>query len=91
MPDKRVNSPFPPSCFPAWQREYEAVLHETDTKRLFKCVEVAEAAVLTRLAAIGKDSAHHTERKAIDDVLKHLTLLKTERLGFPSNKPKPLI
>jgi hypothetical protein len=91
MPDKRVNSPFPPSRFPAWQSEYEAVLHETDTKRLFKCIEVAEAAVLTRLAAIGKDSAHHEERQAIDDVLKHLTLLKTEHLGFPSNKPKPLI
>ncbi len=79
------------SRFPAWKCEYEAVLHETDTTRLFKCIEVAEAAVLTRLAAIGKDSDHHAERKAIDDVLTHLTLLKTERLGFPSNKPKPLI
>jgi len=89
MADKRFCSPFPPSRFPAWQREYEAVLRETDTKRLFKCIEVAEAAVLARLEVIGKDSAD-AERKAIDDVLTHLTLLKTERLGFPSKKPTPL-
>ena len=78
-------------CFSAWQWEYEAVSQETDTTRLFKCIEVAEAAVLARLAEIGKDSDHHAERKAIDGELTHLTLLKTERLGYPSNKPKPLI
>jgi hypothetical protein len=91
MADKRFCSPPSPSRFPAWQREYEMVLHETDTKRLFKCIEVAESAVLARLEAIGKDSAHNAERKAIDDVLTHLTLLKRERLGFTNNKPTPLI
>ena len=89
--DKSLYSPFAPSRFPVWQRQYEAVLLETDTKRLFKYIEVAEAAVLARLEAIGRDSAHNAERKAIDDVLTHLTLLKTERLGFPTKKPKPLI
>ncbi len=91
MADKSVYSPFAPSRFRVWQREYEAVLHETDTKRLFKCIEVAEAAVLARLEAIGRDPADDAERKAIDDVLTHLTLLKTERLGFPCKKPNPLI
>lgn len=91
MSDKRVNCAFPASRFPSWQREYEAVLQETDTERLFEGIEVAEAAVLVRLAAIGKDPAHRAERKAIDDVLTHLTLLKTERLGFASKKPTPLI
>ena len=90
MADKSLCSPFEPSRFLAWQHEYEAVLHETATKRLFKCIEVAEAAILTRLEAIGKDSDHHAERKAIDGVLTHLTLLKTQRLGFTSKKPKPL-
>jgi hypothetical protein len=88
---ERFRSPSNPSRFPAWQREYEAVLHETDTKCLFKCIELAEAAVLVRLEAIGKDSAHHAERKAIDDVLTHLTLLKRDRLGFTSKKAVPLI
>jgi SpoVK/Ycf46/Vps4 family AAA+-type ATPase len=87
MADKRFCSPPSPSRFPAWQREYEMVLHETDTKRLFKCIEVAESAVLARLEAIGKDAAHNAERKAIDDVLTHLSLLKRERLGFTAKKP----
>jgi hypothetical protein len=89
--DESLCSPFAPSRFPVWQREYEAVLHETNTKRLFTWIEVAEAAVLVRLEAIGRNPADHSERKAIDDVLEHLTLLKTERLGFTSKKPTPLI
>ena len=47
-----------------------------DKARLFKCVEVAEAAVLVRLEAIRKDSDHHAEREAIADALNHLELLK---------------
>jgi hypothetical protein len=87
---RRSRSPSLPLCFPAWQSEYDAVLQETDTKRLFKCIEVAEAAALARFETIEKNSAHHAESKAIDDVLTHLTLLKTKRLGFTSKKPKPL-
>jgi hypothetical protein len=87
---RRSRSPSLPLRFPAWQSEYQVVLQETDTKRLFKCIEVAEAAALARLEAIGKDSAHHAESKAIDDVLTHLTHLKTKRLGFTSKKSKPL-
>jgi hypothetical protein len=75
-------SASPSPLFPAWQREYEAVLSETDNTRLFKRVEVAEAAVLLRLEALSKDSDHHTERQAIDDALTHLGLLKRNRLGF---------
>ncbi len=86
MADKKHSSPPPtppPSPrFPAWQREYEAALHEMDKARLFKCVEVAEAAVLVRLEAIRKDSDHHAEREAIADALNHLELLKKTRLGF---------
>ena len=82
MADEKHSSPSPSPQFPAWQREYEAVLHEKDTARLFKCVEVAEAAVLLRLEGIKKDSDHHAERDAIADALNQLELLKKTRLGF---------
>ncbi len=46
-----LRDPGSPSFrFPAWQRQYEAVLLETDTNALFQCLEIAEAAVLTRRA-----------------------------------------
>jgi hypothetical protein len=82
MADEKHSPPSSSPLFPAWQREYEAALHEMDTTRLFKCVEVAEAAVLLRLEAIRKDSDHHAEREAIADALNHLELLKKNQLGF---------
>jgi hypothetical protein len=82
MADDKDSSPSPSPRFPAWQRKYDAVLHEKDRARLFKCVEVAEAAVLLRLEAIKKDSDHHAERDAIADALNQLELLKKNRLGF---------
>ena len=82
MADDQHSYPSPSPRFPAWQREYEAALHETDTARLFKCVEAAEAAVLLRLEAIRKNSDHHAERDAIADALAQLELLKKNRLGF---------
>ena len=84
MADEKHFPPPPSSSprFPAWQREYDAALQEMDATRLFKCVEVAEAAVLLRLEAIRGDSDHHAERAAIGDALKNLGLLKKTRLGF---------
>jgi hypothetical protein len=52
-----------------------------DAIRLFKCIEVAEAAVLVRLDEIRKDSDHQTEREAIGDALTRLDLLM-RKLGF---------
>jgi hypothetical protein len=46
----------PPLRFPNWQREYESALRETDQSVLFKRVEVAEAAILTRRDALEHDS-----------------------------------
>jgi hypothetical protein len=82
MADEKHTPPSPSPQFPAWQREYDAALHEMDTTRLFKRVEVAEAAVLLRLEAIKKGSDHHAERDAIVDALNQLELLKKNRLGF---------
>ena len=82
MAEEKHSAPSPSPRFPAWQREYEAAVHEMDTTRLFKCVEVAEAAVLLRLEAIRQNSDHHAEREAIDEALNQLELLKKTRLGF---------
>ncbi len=68
--------------FPAWQDEYDAVLHETDNVLLFKRIEVAEARMLVRLEAITESTDHRAEREAIADALIHLVFLKSNRLGF---------
>ena len=68
--------------FPTWQPEYEAVLSETDTRVLFECVEVAEAAILTRREVLGKSSEDPAELRAIGEALGSLRVIKRERLKF---------
>jgi hypothetical protein len=68
--------------FPAWQPAYEAVLTEADTYALFKLVEVAEAAVLTRRAALEGSADHHSERQAMEEALANLRVVKRDRLKF---------
>lgn len=65
-----------------WQHDYEAVLAETDTGTLFKLVEVAEAAVLTRRSELEGSADHHAERQAIEKAVAHLQVVKRERLKF---------
>ncbi len=80
------NSPHPPGRFPTWQHAYEAVLKELDTNTLFKLVEVAQAAILTRRADLEGSSNHHSERQAIEDALANLQVVKKERLKFMSGE-----
>jgi hypothetical protein len=68
--------------FPAWRPEYEAVLSETDTRALFECVEVAEAAILTRREVLEQSPGHPEELRAIGEALGSLRVIKTERLRF---------
>lgn len=77
-------SPITPSCrrVSAWQREYDAVLSESDTSALFKRVEIAEAAILTRRDALEASSDHHAERQAIERALERLRTIKQDRLKF---------
>ena len=63
-----------------WESEYDAVLKETDTRALFKCVEVAEAAILTRRSEGRWD--HNSERQALEEALANLDVIKRERLKF---------
>lgn len=65
-----------------WHEAYEAVLREGDTSTLFKLVEVAEAAVLTRLADLEGSPDHHSERQALEAAGAHLRTVKRERLKF---------
>ncbi len=69
---------------PEWQHAYELVLVETDTRKLFKLVEVAEAAVLTRCAALEGSANHHSERRDLEAALAKLQVVKKERLKFLS-------
>jgi hypothetical protein len=73
---------FPPLRFPNWQREYESALRETDQSVLFKRVEVAEAAILTRRDALEHDSSSQTGRGAIEEAVSNLRVLKRDRLHF---------
>ncbi len=67
---------------PTWQRDYEAVLSETDPLSLFKRVEVAEAAIRTRCLELEHSLDHHSEREAIEVALRQLARIKKERLKF---------
>jgi hypothetical protein len=65
-----------------WQHAYEEVLAENDIERLFKLVEVAEAAVLTRRAELERSGDHHSERKAIEKAVAKLQTVKRKQLKF---------
>jgi len=68
--------------FDSWLHEYEEALSEGNTISLFKRIEVAEAAILTRRADLGRNSSHDVERQALEEALTKLRLIKRERLKF---------
>jgi len=72
----------PSRRFHTWDHAYKQVLAETDTHAMFKLVEIAEAAVLTRRASLEGSSNHHSERQAIEEALAHLRVVKKDRLRF---------
>jgi hypothetical protein len=65
-----------------WRRAYELVLCETSKHALFKRIEAAEAAILSRRNAMLSSADHPAERKALADALAHVRFLKKSRLGF---------
>lgn len=65
-----------------WQLEYEAALQETDHKTLFKRIEIAEAALLSRREALLQGPDGHAERQEIKTALDKLRRLKKEVLKF---------
>jgi hypothetical protein len=70
-----------------WQSAYEDVLRETDTSRLFKLVEIAEAAMMTRRDDLARSIGHHAEWRALQEALENLEAVKRDRLRF-RNSPE---
>lgn len=68
--------------FEAWLRQYEEAFSEGNTIALFKRIEIAEAAIRTRLADLDGGSGHHVERQAMEEALAKLQLIKRDRLKF---------
>jgi hypothetical protein len=58
------------------------VLKENDTSKLFRLVEIAEAAALARCAALEAATDHHDERLALEEALSTLKTVKKHRLKF---------
>ena len=81
MPPKGTLSSVRP-CFDSCLHAYEEALSEDNTISLFKRVEVAEAALLTRHADLEGNSDHQIERQAIEEALAKLRIVKRERLKF---------
>ena len=69
--------------FPEWQQHYLAALTEVDRKKLMDRLTDAENAIFHRRQSIAQDGNHHAERKAIEDALSAMRVLKRERLDFP--------
>lgn len=65
-----------------WQVEYESALLETDRKLLFKKIEAAEAAILTRREVLTHSPDGFAERAEIKSALAKLRMLKKEILNF---------
>ena len=67
---------------PEWQGKYRAALLETDRAALFKKVEVAQAAVLTRLEQLRPETANLSEWYELVHARSGLQIIKEEKLGF---------
>jgi hypothetical protein len=76
-------SPWVPQRgLPPWQLEYQSALLETDHKILFKRIEVAEAAILTRREILMQSPDGFAERQETKLALANLRNLKKEVLKF---------
>ena len=72
--------------YPAWQREYEALLLEANPAELLKLVHKAEAAIFNRLQALARPpemTDHKAEEQAIAEALRTVRVLKRDKLQFP--------
>ena len=65
-----------------WREAFELVLRESDAVALFKRVEVAEAAILTRRYDLQQGGFNYEEHCEIEAALDHLRTIKRDRLGF---------
>jgi hypothetical protein len=69
--------------FPYWQREYEALISETDDKRLLELATALEDALFLRLQQLPHHAYPTAEDVAIKAALRKLRTVQEQRLGFP--------
>jgi hypothetical protein len=67
--------------YPEWQSHYIAALGETNRRALFKAVEIAEAAILTRLCVL-QIATGDVERHQLKHAYHGLQMMKRRKLGF---------
>jgi hypothetical protein len=72
-----------PLAFPSWQREYEALVSETDDDRIPERASTLETALFNREQELPHDAYASTERVAIDAATRTLRTIQEEKLGFP--------
>jgi hypothetical protein len=70
--------------FPAWQLPYFVALAEGSPETLRERVDVAERAILVRLAQLVSRSKREMEQFALRDALDSLRGLKKRQAQFPS-------
>lgn len=67
---------------PQWQLEFESAMRETNHRTLFRRIEIAEAAILTRREILTRSQDGFVERKEIETALGKLNVLKKDVLKF---------
>ena len=73
------SEPLPP--LHDWEPLCIAAVLETDNTRLGDRIREVEKELKLRLSVLTIGSAHEAERKAVQDALRSLAVLKAERLG----------
>ncbi len=69
--------------FPDWQSEYESALLEVDPQKLPERVRAAEAAIFLRQQALVQSPDGRAEREAIEDAMRTLRVIQTDKLNYP--------
>ncbi len=69
--------------FPLWGAAYRNVLEENDPQQLLHKVNAAETAIFHRLQELQIATGAGDEKLAIQEALKILLAVKTEKLNFP--------
>ena len=66
-----------------WHEPYQAALLEFHTEQLKKEIAAAESAIFQRFQELAGESDHTEERARLNEALRALRALQTERLGYP--------
>jgi hypothetical protein len=70
--------------YPSWQKPYQEALIEFDPEQLQKKIEATENAIFLRFQELsGMNGQGQGERAALNDALRTLRALQTERLHYP--------